>query len=112
MFYNIVIMFFIFVCGPHTSLNEYKMNFSFKLKLRVTWRKSTQYPMNALEGLREGESIQNLRQSALEGMNEHLDLSLRTASGLEDWDSDGEAPFLVFERVLCKAPRQDPAKGV
>ena len=42
--------------------------------------------MNALEGLREGESIQNLRRSALEGMSEHLHLSLRTASGLEDWD--------------------------
>ena len=57
----------------------------------MTWRKTPEYPMNPLEGLKEGETFEYLRERALEGMMCNIPQALRTASALEDWD-ELEAP--------------------
>ena len=53
----------------------------------MTWRKTTQYPMNPLEGLKAGETFEDLMERALEGMMSNIPQALRTASALEDWDN-------------------------
>ena len=57
----------------------------------MTWRKTPEYPMNPLEALKDGETLEYLRERALEGMMCNIPQALRTASALEDWD-ELEAP--------------------
>ena len=73
----------------------------------MTWLKTAQYPFNPLEGCKEGETAAELKEKALQAINADLPVELRCISALQDWDSEGEGPVLVFERVLCQAP----AKG-
>jgi hypothetical protein len=42
--------------------------------------------MNPLEALTAGETLEYLRERALEGMMCDIPQALRTASALEDWD--------------------------